>query len=113
MSEQQSCFDFEGGSASQEEYNKWLAGRQLAVRELAMRLGLPLGHEVEVWLIGGMAGAVGGMFVAKVVGWVLDATGKNYLVPFLMAGFAYLIALGVIHMLLPKLESMRIQEDKI
>ena len=53
------------------------------------------------------------MFVAKVVGWVLDATGKNYLVPFLMAGFAYLIALGVIHMLLPKLESMRIQEDKI
>ncbi len=58
--------------------------------------------------IGGMAGAVGGMFVAKVVGWVLDATGKNYLVPFLMAGFAYLIALAVIHLLLPKLQQMQV-----
>jgi len=61
--------------------------------------------------IGGMAGAVGGMFVAKVVGWVLDATGKNYLIPFLMAGFAYLLAIGVIHLLLPKLEPMEIKES--
>jgi ACS family hexuronate transporter-like MFS transporter len=60
--------------------------------------------------IGGMGGAVGGMFVAKVVGWVLDATGKNYLVPFLMAGFAYLIALLAIHLLVPKLQPMRIDE---
>ena len=59
--------------------------------------------------IGGMAGAVGGMFVAKVVGWVLDATGKNYLIPFLMAGCAYLVALGVVHFMLPKLEQMEIK----
>jgi len=59
--------------------------------------------------IGGMAGAVGGMCVAKVVGWVLDATGKNYLIPFLMAGFAYLIALAVIHWLLPRLQQMEIE----
>ncbi len=59
--------------------------------------------------IGGMAGALGGMMVSKVVGWVLDATGKNYLLPFLMAGFAYLIALGVIHLLLPKLQPMHMQ----
>jgi len=39
---------------------------------------------------------------------VLDATGKNYLVPFLMAGFAYLAALLVIHLLLPKLQPMQI-----
>ncbi|HTD87334.1 MAG TPA: MFS transporter [Candidatus Binatia bacterium] len=58
--------------------------------------------------IGGMAGAVGGMLVAKAVGWILDATGKNYLIPFLMAGFAYLLALGIIHVLLPKLDPMRI-----
>jgi len=59
--------------------------------------------------IGGMAGAVGGMLVAKVVGWVLDATGKNYLIPFLMAGFSYLLAVLVIHLLLPKLQQMEIE----
>jgi ACS family hexuronate transporter-like MFS transporter len=59
--------------------------------------------------IGGMAGAVGGMLVAKVVGWVLDATGKNYLIPFLMAGFGYLVALAVIHFLLPRLQQMEIK----
>ena len=59
--------------------------------------------------IGGMAGAVGGMVVAKVVGWVLDATGKNYLIPFLMAGFAYLIALAAIHLILPRLQPMEIK----
>jgi ACS family hexuronate transporter-like MFS transporter len=56
--------------------------------------------------IGGMAGAAGGMFIAEIVGHVLQATGKNYLVPFLMAGFAYLIALLVIHLILPNLEKM-------
>jgi ACS family hexuronate transporter-like MFS transporter len=59
--------------------------------------------------IGGMAGAVGGMVIAKVVGWVLDATGKNYLIPFFMAGFAYLAALAVIHLLLPRLQPMKIE----
>ena len=59
--------------------------------------------------IGGMAGAVGGMLVAKLVGWVLDATGKNYLIPFLMAGFAYLAALAVIHLLLPRLQLMEME----
>jgi len=59
--------------------------------------------------IGGMAGAMGGMFIAKIVGYVLDATGKNYLVPFLMAGFAYLVALAVVHLVLPKLQPMKIE----
>ena len=58
--------------------------------------------------IGGMAGAAGGMFIAEIVGHVLQATGKNYLVPFLMAGFAYLIALLVIHLILPNLEPMEV-----
>jgi ACS family hexuronate transporter-like MFS transporter len=56
--------------------------------------------------IGGMAGAAGGMFIAEVVGHVLQATGKNYLFPFLMAGFSYLVALLVIHLILPNLERM-------
>jgi ACS family hexuronate transporter-like MFS transporter len=59
--------------------------------------------------IGGMAGAVSGMLIAKLVGWVLDATGKNYFIPFLLAGFAYLVALAVIHLLLPRLQPMEIE----
>jgi ACS family hexuronate transporter-like MFS transporter len=53
--------------------------------------------------IGGMAGAVGGMLIAKIVGYVLQETG-SYLVPFLIAGAAYLIALGVMQIIVPRLE---------
>ena len=52
---------------------------------------------------GGMAGAVGGMIVAKVVGYVLEWTG-SYVPVFLMAGSAYLLALLVMHLLVPRLE---------
>jgi len=53
--------------------------------------------------IGGMAGAIGGMLVSKVVGYILQFTG-SYLPIFIIAGSAYLIALLVIHLLAPKLE---------
>ncbi len=53
--------------------------------------------------IGGMAGAVGGMLIAKIVGYVLQETG-SYLVPFFIAGTAYLIALGVMQIIVPRLE---------
>ena len=52
--------------------------------------------------IGGMAGAIGGIFIAPVVGHVLQWTG-SYRVPFLIAGSAYLVALGFIQILSPKL----------
>jgi ACS family hexuronate transporter-like MFS transporter len=48
--------------------------------------------------IGGMAGAVGGMLIAKVVGYVLQWTG-SYLPVFIIAGSAYLVALLFIHLL--------------
>ena len=35
-------------------YDRWQQERQEALRELARQLGLPLGHEVEVWLTGGV-----------------------------------------------------------
>jgi MFS transporter, ACS family, hexuronate transporter len=57
--------------------------------------------------IGGMAGAIGGMLIAEVVGHALQWTG-SYMIPFLMAGSAYLIALFLIHVLAPKLEPARI-----
>ena len=53
--------------------------------------------------IGGMAGAVGGMLIAKIVGYVLQWTG-SYMIPFLIAGSAYLVALAVIHVLTPRME---------
>lgn len=53
--------------------------------------------------IGGMAGAVGGMFIALLVGAVLQATG-SYMPIFILAGSAYLVALAAIHLLVPKLQ---------
>jgi ACS family hexuronate transporter-like MFS transporter len=57
--------------------------------------------------IGGMAGAIGGLFIATIVGHVLQWTG-SYKVPFLIAGSAYLVALAIIHVLTPRLEPARI-----
>ena len=57
--------------------------------------------------LGGMAGAVGGMLIAKLTGYVLDATG-SYLPVFFIAAFTYLIGLVVIHLLVPKLEPARL-----
>ena len=51
--EGQSEFTF-GPPASESGYANWLAGRRVAVEELARRMGLPLGHQVEVWLTGGI-----------------------------------------------------------
>ena len=53
--------------------------------------------------VGGMAGAVGGMFIAKITGWVLQTTG-SYVTVFLIAGSAYLLALLIVHLLVPRME---------
>jgi len=53
--------------------------------------------------IGGMAGAIGGMFFSKFVGFILDKT-HNYSIIFMMAAGAYLVAFVVIHLLSPKLQ---------
>ncbi len=47
-------------------------------------------------------GAISGMLVAKVIGYILQATG-SYVPIFVMAGLAYLVALGFIQVLLPKI----------
>jgi ACS family hexuronate transporter-like MFS transporter len=57
--------------------------------------------------IGGMAGAIGGMVMAKIVGYVLQWTG-SYMVPFFIAGSSYLVALAFIQLLTPKLEPVTI-----
>jgi ACS family hexuronate transporter-like MFS transporter len=57
--------------------------------------------------IGGMAGAIGGMLIATIVGHILQWSG-SYMVPFFIAGSAYLVALATIQLLSPKLEPARI-----
>jgi ACS family hexuronate transporter-like MFS transporter len=61
--------------------------------------------------IGGMAAAIGGMVVAKQVGPLLDRTG-SYVIPFAVASCIYLLALGILQLLLPKLEPMKLEEAK-
>ncbi len=60
--------------------------------------------------IGGMAGAIGGMLIAKIVGYLLQWTG-SYRVPFVIAGSAYLVAVAVIHLLAPRLDPVRIGNE--
>ena len=59
--------------------------------------------------IGGMAGAVGGMLMAKYAGYVLENVG-SYTPIFLAIGSMYLIALAIIHLLIPRLEPARIDD---
>src|SRR5262249_28070363 len=53
--------------------------------------------------IGGMAGALGGATMAVAVGYILESTGQNYSIVFAIAGTLYLLALLVIHLLVPQL----------
>jgi ACS family hexuronate transporter-like MFS transporter len=62
--------------------------------------------------IGLMAGAVGGMLFAKVIGYVLEWTG-SYLPVFIIAGSAYLIAFVVIQLLVPKLEPAPVEAKQM
>ncbi len=57
--------------------------------------------------LGGMAGAIGGMLMAKVVGYILQWTG-SYRIPFLLAGSAYVVALAIVHLLTPRLEPAKL-----
>jgi MFS transporter, ACS family, aldohexuronate transporter len=57
--------------------------------------------------LGGFAGAVGGMLIADAVGHILQWT-HSYVLPFLVAGSAYLIALLALHVLAPQLQPVRI-----
>ena len=57
--------------------------------------------------MGGFGGAVGGMLIATFTGFLLESTG-SYVPVFMMAGFAYLLALLVVHLLAPRLEPARI-----
>jgi len=57
--------------------------------------------------LGGTAGAIGGMLIAKLTGYILQTTG-SYVPVFLIAGTTYLVALAIVHLLAPRLEPARL-----
>jgi ACS family hexuronate transporter-like MFS transporter len=57
--------------------------------------------------IGGTAGAIGGMFMAKFVGWVLQVTGSYHFI-FMLAGSVYFIALLIMQSLSPRFKRVEI-----
>ncbi len=59
--------------------------------------------------IGGMAGAIGGMFIASLAGHVLQWTG-SYQLMFVIASGVYLLALLILHVLVPRLEPAPVDE---
>jgi MFS transporter, ACS family, hexuronate transporter len=62
--------------------------------------------------IGGTAGAIGGMLMAKYAGWVLDKLG-SYTPIFVVAGAAYLLALAAIQLLSPRMSLVRLPESEV
>jgi ACS family hexuronate transporter-like MFS transporter len=61
---------------------------------------------------GGMAGAIGGMFIATATGWILQLTG-SYMLIFVLAGCMYLSALLIVHLIVPNLEPVNLAETGV
>jgi len=60
--------------------------------------------------IGGFAGAASGFFFQRATGAVLQANGNNYTPVFLFCGLAYVTALLVIHLLVPRMAPATVSE---
>ena len=54
--------------------------------------------------IGGFSGAIGGFLFQRATGLVLEANGHDYTPIFIVCGLAYVTALLIIHLLVPRLE---------
>lgn len=67
----------------------------------------PRGAVASVVGFGTLLGTISGMFISKMVGYILQSTG-SYVPIFLLAGTAYLIALGFVQVLAPNLERIEI-----
>jgi ACS family hexuronate transporter-like MFS transporter len=59
--------------------------------------------------MGGTLGYVGATIFQVIVGYSVEKH-HNYYIPFICSGLAYLVAFGVIHVLMPKLEPARIED---
>ncbi|HEX2077119.1 MAG TPA: hypothetical protein VHG08_05405, partial [Longimicrobium sp.] len=60
--------------------------------------------------IGGFAGAMGGVLFQRATGRILEATNNNYSIIFMVCGLAYVTALLIMHLMVPRLEPARLEE---
>jgi ACS family hexuronate transporter-like MFS transporter len=58
--------------------------------------------------IGGFGGAIAGWAVQRSTGRILEATGGNYSEIFYVCGAAYVVALVIIHLLIPRMEPAKV-----
>ena len=58
--------------------------------------------------IGGFAGAIGGVLFQRATGLVLQANGNDYTPIFIVCGLAYVSALLIIHLLVPRIEQVNL-----
>jgi ACS family hexuronate transporter-like MFS transporter len=58
--------------------------------------------------LGGFFGAAGGVLFQRLTGWILQNNGNNYTPVFMMCGFAYVSALLVIHLLVPRMDRVKL-----
>jgi ACS family hexuronate transporter-like MFS transporter len=58
--------------------------------------------------IGGFAGAMGGVLFQRLTGLILQGNGNNYVPIFLICGSAYVSALLIIHLLVPRVERVSV-----
>jgi ACS family hexuronate transporter-like MFS transporter len=61
--------------------------------------------------IGGFAGAMGGVLFQRATGRILEATNNNYSIIFMVCGLAYVTALLIMHLIVPRLEPARLEGD--
>ncbi len=61
--------------------------------------------------IGGFFGAVGGVLFQRGTGWLLQHNGSSYTPIFLVCGFAYVTALLVIHLLVPRVDRVTLSAE--
>jgi ACS family hexuronate transporter-like MFS transporter len=62
--------------------------------------------------LGGFAGSGAAFGVQRLTGRLLDATGGDYTIIFAVCGSAYLVALGIIHLLVPEIRPVAIRQTK-
>ena len=60
--------------------------------------------------LGGLSGALGGMAMAKYAGWVLQTLHHDYTPIFIFASVAYLMALLVVHLIVPRYAPVQLPE---
>lgn len=82
-------------------HSGWMANLFSVVSDV-----FPKGAVASVTGIGTMAGALGGIFVARLAGFILDATG-SYRLLFVLAAGSYLVAWSGVFLLLPRTEKAR------